>query len=97
MSEQGHNHVLSDQIKNLSFDTLRKILDNSYDEIFVIDKDQTILYVNPVCQVNYGLTQEEIIGMKAYELIDQGYCFPPVAPEVIKKKKTPPGASVQLF
>lgn len=76
-----------ERLKGLDFETLQKILDNSYDEIFVIDKDQTILYVNPVCQVNYGLSQDEIIGMKAYELIDQGYCFPPVAPEVLKKKK----------
>jgi PAS domain S-box-containing protein len=75
------------KLRGLNFKTLRKILDNSYDEIFVVDKDQTILYVNPVCQENYGLTQDEIIGMKAYELIDQGYCFPPVAPEVLKKKK----------
>jgi len=77
-----------ERLRGLSFETLQKILDNSYDEIFVIDKDQTILYVNPVCQVNYGLTQEEVMGMKAYELIEQGYCFPPVAPEVIKKKKS---------
>ena len=76
-----------EKLRGLSFETLQKILDNSYDEIFVIDKDQTILYVNPVCQTNYGLSQDEIIGMKAYELIDQGYCFPPVAPEVLKKKK----------
>jgi PAS domain S-box-containing protein len=71
----------------LNVDTLQKILDNSYDEIFVIDKDQTILYVNPVCQANYGLTQDEIIGRKAYELINQGYCFPAVAPDVLKMKK----------
>lgn len=77
-----------EKLRGLTFDTLQKILDNSYDEIFVIDKNQTILYVNPVCQVNYGLTQREIIGMKAHELIDQGYCFPPVAPEVIKQKKS---------
>jgi PAS domain S-box-containing protein len=76
-----------EKLKGLKFETLQKILDNSYDEIFVVDKDQTILYVNPVCQANYGLTQDEIIGMKAYDLIDQGFCFPPVAPEVLKKKK----------
>jgi PAS domain S-box-containing protein len=87
MGEQGDNHGLSDQIKNLTFDTLRKILDNSYDEIFVIDKNQNILYVNPVCQANYGLKQNEIIGKKAYELIQQGYCSPAVAPEVLEKKK----------
>ncbi len=87
MSEQGKNHVLNDQLKKLTFDTLIKILDNSYDEIFVIDKDQNILYINPVCEANYGLKQNEIIGKKAYELIQQGYCFPAVAPEALKKKK----------
>ena len=87
MKEQDKNYLLIDQIKKLTFDTLIKILDNSYDEIFVIDKDQNILYVNPVCETNYGLKQNEIIGKKAYELIQQGYCFPAVAPEVLKKKK----------
>ena len=87
MSEPSDNHVLYDQIKKLTFDTLIKILDNSYDEIFVIDKDQNILYVNPVCEANYGLKQNEIIGKKAYDLIQQGYCFPAVAPEVLRKKK----------
>jgi PAS domain S-box-containing protein len=87
MSDQDNDRVFQDQIKNLTFDTLRKILDNSYDEIFVIDKDQTILYVNPVCRANYGLEQNELIGTKAYDLIQQGYCFPAVAPEVLKKKK----------
>jgi len=73
--------------EGLTIDMLKKILDNSYDEIFVIDKDQTVIYVNPICQTNYGLKQDEIIGKKAYELIEQGYCFPAVAPEVFKKKK----------
>lgn len=87
MSEQSQHPRNSEQIKNLTLDTLKKILDNSYDEIFVIDKEQNILYVNPVCQANYGLKSQDIIGRKAYELIEQGYCFPAVAPEVLKKKK----------
>ncbi len=73
--------------EGLTINMLKKILDNSYDEIFVIDKDQTVIYVNPICQANYGLKQDEIVGKKAYELIEQGYCFPAVAPEVLKKKK----------
>jgi len=76
------------KLSELSSEMLQKIIDNSYDEIFVIDKDQTVLYVNPVCSENYGLTQDQIIGVKAYDIINQRYCFPAVAAEVIRKKKS---------
>ena len=87
MAESGKASVDSNLSGNLTFETLKKILDNSYDEIFVIDKEQTVIYVNPICETNYGLKPDDIIGRKAYELIEQGYVFPSVAYEVIEKKK----------
>ena len=87
MAKSATNTAVAGLFDGLDFDLLKKILDNSFDEIFVIDKDQTILYVNPSCEANYGIKQQDIIGTKAYDLIQNGYCFPAVAPEVIKQKK----------
>jgi len=67
--------------------TLKKILDNSFDEIFVTDGRGTIIYVNETCRRNYGLEPEEVIGKKGWELFEQGYCDVPVTEVVIESRE----------
>lgn len=66
---------------------LRKILDNSYDEIFVVNHAGEVVYVNEACVRNYGLKPEELIGKTIYQLINDGYYCPLIAPIVIQEKK----------
>ncbi len=64
------------------------IMDNCFDEIFVIDPQGTILYVNNACKRLYGAKPEEIIGKSIYEMEKIGYYSPVVAPVCLEKKET---------
>ncbi|MCM2534913.1 sigma 54-interacting transcriptional regulator [Neobacillus pocheonensis] len=71
----------------ITVETLKKILDNSSDEIFVIDSEQRIVFVNSVCEKHYGLKPEEVVGKYNEELFAKGYWKPSIVPIVFKEKK----------
>jgi len=66
---------------------LLKILDHSSDEIFVLDGEKRILYVNQVCERHYGLKPSDVIGKYNLELFEKGYWKPSIVPEVYRRKK----------
>ena len=68
--------------------TLLKILDHMYDELYVIDKSGTCVYVNKTSLKHYGIQPEKIIGQNVTESSNQGYFYPPVGPIVLKTEKT---------
>ncbi|OCA89050.1 sigma-54 interaction domain-containing protein [Pseudobacillus wudalianchiensis] len=80
---------LSNLTKNvdMTLESLVKILDYSSDEIFVLDGNKTIIYVNSACEKHYGLKKEDVLGKSSVELFEQGYWKPSLAPEVYEKKK----------
>jgi len=71
----------------LERDDFKKILDNSFDEIFVVDRNCIVVYVNEACIRHYGLNPNEIIGKTVYELTSEGYYSPVLAPVVFRSKK----------
>lgn len=75
------------QIPEITGETLRRILDHSSDEIFVIDRNQQIIFVNSVCEKHYGLKPEEVVGKYNVELFEKGYWKPSIIPLVFKEKK----------
>ncbi len=74
--------------QDLSWEDLKMILDNSYDEIYVIDANGYIVYVNDVSRRHYDIDTEKLIGKSYHYLCDNGYCAPPVVPVVMAQKKT---------
>jgi PAS domain S-box-containing protein len=72
---------------DLNMEALIKILDYSSDEIFVINKDQKIIYVNDACKKHYGLNKEDVIGKASMELADKGYWYPSIFPDVLERKE----------
>ena len=68
-------------------ETLKKILDTSYDEIFVVDGKGIVVYVNKACERHYGLKASEFIGKSSYELAAKGYWFPSTTPHILREKK----------
>lgn len=72
---------------NLDREILLKILQHSYDEIFVTDEKGVILYVNPMCEQHYGIEAKAIVGKHASHLVEQGYCFPPLMPRFFREMK----------
>lgn len=74
--------------QDLSWEDLKMILDYSYDEIYVIDSNGYIIYVNDVSRRHYDIGTEKLIGKPYYYLRDNNYCSPPVVPVVMAQKKT---------
>lgn len=72
----------------LNREDFKKILDNSFDEIFVVDSNCIVTYVNGACVKNYGLNPSEIIGKTIHHFISEGYYSPALAPFVFRDKKT---------
>lgn len=68
-------------------DTLLKILDHMYDELFVIDRNGMIIYVNRACERHYGVQQHEMIGKTVTECTEKGFWYPPISPIALRNPK----------
>jgi len=73
---------------DITTETLKRILDYSSDEIFVIDAEQRIVFVNSACEKHYGLKPNDVVGKYNKELFESGYWKPSIVPLVFKEKKT---------
>ena len=71
----------------INLERLKEILNNSYDEIFVINSKGIVIYVNNASERNYGLKPSEIIGKTVYHLVEEGYYTPSITPIVFREKK----------
>jgi len=74
--------------QSLNREDFKMILDNSFDEIFVVDSKGIVTYVNKVCKKHYGLDPSEIIGKNVSYLLSEGYYSPALAPIVFQNKQT---------
>jgi transcriptional regulator with PAS, ATPase and Fis domain len=72
---------------HLTVETLKKILDYSSEEIFVLDAEQRVIFVNGTCEKHYGLKPEDVVGKYNSELYEKGYWKPSIVPLVYKEKK----------
>lgn len=66
---------------------LLEIFNNSFDGIFVADKDGHTLMVNAGCERNYDLPASEMVGRHVSELDKMGYIRPVIAMRVIETKQ----------
>ena len=71
---------------NLSNEDIFEILENIYNEVYVVDKNMNIIYVNPSCCRNYGLLPTDMIG-KNHEEFTGDLWYPSVLKDVFIKKK----------
>lgn len=77
-------------MKNFKIDLDRQllfeILENIYNEVYVVDKNMNIIYVNPACLRNYGVKPQEIVGKNHNELTGDLW-FPTIMDKVFEEKK----------
>jgi PAS domain S-box-containing protein len=66
---------------------MQQILDMSFDEIFVVDKNGCILFVNEAAKKHYGIKATDLVGKTVYHFDKQGLWEPTVFPIVLKEKK----------
>ncbi|MDY4081412.1 MAG: sigma 54-interacting transcriptional regulator [Candidatus Metalachnospira sp.] len=66
---------------------LKELLNYYYGNVFVIDGNGVLLYVNKSAAQSLGLTVEELIGSTCYEMQENGYYDKSVAMEALETKK----------
>lgn len=67
---------------------LKDLLDYLSDEIFIFNRDSQVIYANKVCEKNYGLAREELLGRYSDELFQENYWTPSLYPEIYNNKQT---------
>lgn len=80
------NEIKENNIE-INAETLKELLDYSSDEIFIFNRDEQVIYANKVCERNYGLSRDELIGKYRHELIEKNYWSPSIYPEIYRQKK----------
>ncbi len=73
--------------KTLNQEQLLRILDQSFDEIFVTDAKGFVVYVNSSCTNHYGQCAEEMVGQSSKEMTEQNFWGPRLSPLVQQYKK----------
>ncbi|MFF2876483.1 sigma-54 interaction domain-containing protein [Gottfriedia sp. NPDC057991] len=82
-------NTTNDKLKlEFSNEILQKILDNSPNEFYVLDKDARIVYINKACERHYGIKLKDVVGKLNDELISKEYWKPLILPRLFKEKKT---------
>lgn len=79
---------MSQEKFKLNYETLKKILDHSHDEIYVTNAEGIVIYVNNACEKHYGVKSCEIIGKKSHELTEKKYWGPRISPIALEKKRS---------
>lgn len=74
-------------ITELDYGTLKKILDHSFDEIYVTNDDGIVIYVNNAVEKHCGVKAVDIIGKSSQEISDRKLWGPRVSPIAIKRKR----------
>ncbi len=72
----------------LTLDFLVELLDYASDEIYILDKNLQIVFVNRACERHYGLTKSEVIGKHNTELFERGLWTPSIIPYVMESEDT---------
>lgn len=75
-------------VDQLNFEILKKILDNSHDEIYVTNSEGIVLYVNNACEKHYGVKASDIIGKNSQEISNKKLWGPRLSPIVLKRKRS---------
>ncbi|HAS89449.1 MAG TPA: histidine kinase [Desulfovibrio sp.] len=71
----------------LDFETFARLIDNLHDEITIYDNNYRMLYVNKACERHYGFTQQEMVNMPFWDVVQKHNSWDrPILPVVYEKK-----------
>jgi PAS domain S-box-containing protein len=70
-----------------SYEELRLILDESFDQITITDGKGVLLKVSANCKDVFGLNEKEMLGKSIYNLSKKGFFKPSITAEVLKRKE----------
>lgn len=70
----------------LEHDFLVDVLAHISNEIYVVDRNMNVIYVNNACTKHYGLLPSEMIGKNHMDFVGSLW-YPTVVPQVLKEKR----------
>ncbi|HMM05424.1 MAG TPA: sigma 54-interacting transcriptional regulator [Clostridiales bacterium] len=76
-----------ENVTNLSREDLLRILNQSFDQIFITDAEGVVVYVNAACLNHYGQRPEKMIGKRSREMTEQNLWWPRLSPLAQRYKK----------
>lgn len=76
-----------DNIYGMDFPNFFSIIDNMYDEIFIVDNNYKLIYVNKAALRHYGSSPDEMIGKTCIEFDKENWWEPSFLPLLYKDKK----------
>lgn len=82
------SHNKKKVVTELDYNTLKKILDHSYDEIYVTNADGIVIYVNNAVERHCGVKAADIIGRSSQQISEKKLWGPRVSPIAIKRKRS---------
>lgn len=85
-----------DKIYGIDFPTFFSMIDNMYDEIFIVDNNYKLIYVNKACARHYGCSQSDMIGKTCIEFDKEKWWEPSFLSHLYKDKKAY-GAKQKVF
>lgn len=74
-----------DDFLEINKETLEKIVNHSSDEIFVLDADKRIVFVNQKCEEHYGVKPGDVVGKTMLSLLRKGIGLPLSLTSCLKK------------
>lgn len=86
-NEFNHSQEYLDYLKTLSSEFFLDILENSFIEVTVTDKDGNVLYANPACLEYHGISAEKMWKLNFLTSF-QGFWTPPSTATAMEKKRT---------
>lgn len=76
-----------EDVTNLSHEDLLRILNHSFDEIFITNANGVVVYVNAASVNHYGQRSGEMIGKRSREMTEQNLWGPRLSPLAQRYKK----------
>jgi transcriptional regulator with PAS, ATPase and Fis domain len=83
----NHDEEYRNYLNTLSSEFFLDILENSFIEVTVTDKDGNVLYANPACLEYHGIAAEKMWKLN-FMTSFQGFWTPPSTATAIEKKRT---------
>lgn len=87
-TEKGNPIDLAEkQQYRLTYEQQKAILDNSFDEIYVVDGKGVVIYVNKACERDYNIDISDILGKSVYQMYRDYHYHPFLFPVILNQKK----------
>ncbi|TCO74801.1 sigma-54 interaction domain-containing protein [Marinisporobacter balticus] len=82
-------NVLKEELKDYEqlYNEIKIAIDTTFDQITIVDRNAKILCVGDLCEESFGISQSEIIGEDANNLVKKGIFDKSITAEVFEKRE----------